>query len=143
MERNAVQGGLIFAQQHGQDVAVAVIGIRNGTLLVLNVHPKYRSKGIGRKFIEFLRPNFARVVESAVPWFEKCGYRSLGAMKQGRALRTQIMARMELLALASKIRATHGRKCPCADCATPKSQSSGLVSKVSEHSAGPNDNAPP
>jgi GNAT superfamily N-acetyltransferase len=118
VERNAIQGGLIFAQLEKQDVAVAVIGIRNGTLLVLNVHPLFRSRGIGSQLLGFLRPNFARVIESRVAWFESMGYAPLGAMKKGRVYKTQIMVRKELMSIAAKLAATHGLRCPCSDCAT-------------------------
>jgi GNAT superfamily N-acetyltransferase len=100
----------------GKDVAVAVIGIRNGTLLVLNVHPLFRSRGIGRRFIEFLRPHFARVIESRVAWFQALGYIPLGAMKQGRLYKTQVMVRKELLIVGGKLALSHGRRCPCSDC---------------------------
>lgn len=113
VERNAAQGGLLFAQIAGQDAAVAVIGIRNGTLLVLNVSPDYRGSGLGHKIIDFLRPNFARVLESAIPFFESCGYRAIGKPKQGRSLKTQIMVRSELLGLAGKLAHTHAGRCPC------------------------------
>lgn len=93
---------------------MALIGIRNGTLLVLNVLPMHRGIGLGRKFVNFLRPNFARVLESAVPFFEGCGYKSIGKLKQGRSLRTQIMVRSELIGLAGRLQQTHGRHCPCA-----------------------------
>ena len=117
VRRNAKQGGLIFAVVGGIDAAVAIIGIRNGTLLVLNVHPNYRSAGLGSAFLQFLMPNFARVLESAVPWFEKNGYASLGKLKQGRSLRTQIMVRGVLLDIAGRLQHTHGLTCPCSQCA--------------------------
>jgi len=101
--RNARNGGLFFAQHDGVDIAVALVNPRVSTLLVLNVHPDHRSHGLGRAFLEFVRPNFARVVENAVPWFEKNGYIAIGDMKQGRTLRTQIMVRGELPALAGRI----------------------------------------
>lgn len=99
----ATNGGLFFAQHDGQDVAVAIINPRVSTLLVLNVHPAHRSHGLGAAFLGFVRPNFARVLESAVPWFERQGYTPIGAMKQGRTLKTQIMVRAELPALAGRV----------------------------------------
>lgn len=101
VSKSALNGGLFFAQYEGRDVAVAIVNPRVSTLLVLNVHPEHRSHG--RAFLEFVRPNFARVVENAVPWFERNGYISIGEMKQGRTLRTQIMVRGELPALAGRI----------------------------------------
>lgn len=96
----ASNGGLLFAQHGGQDVAVAIINPRVSTLLVLNVHPAHRSHGLGSAFLGFVRPNFARVLESAV---ERQGYVAIGDMKQGRTLRTQIMVRAELPGLAGRI----------------------------------------
>lgn len=99
----ASNGGLFFAQHDGKDVAVAIVNPRVSTLLVLNVHPAHRSHGLGGAFLGFVRPNFARVLESAVPWFERQGYIAIGEMKQGRTLRTQIMVRKELPALAGRV----------------------------------------
>jgi GNAT superfamily N-acetyltransferase len=119
LERAADQGGLIFATHDGFDIAVAIIGVRNGTLQVLNVLPAYRGKGVGSWFLNYLMPNFARVLESAVPWFEAQGYVCLGQPKQGRKLKTQIMVRRGLLAAAGRIWETHRLGCPCARCKVP------------------------
>lgn len=99
----AGNGGLLFAQHHGRDVAVAVVNARRSVLLVLNVHPSHRSHGLGAAFLAFMRPNFARVVEDAVPWFERQGYVAIGEPKRGRTLRTQIMVRGELPGLAGRV----------------------------------------
>lgn len=118
ISRQAKQGGLIFAsvaeKKEKTDAAVALINVRNSTLMVLNVHPKFRSMGVGGEFLRFLRPNFARVVESAVPWFQKQGYLSVGALKQGRTLRTEVMVRAELVELSGKAWRVYSQGCPCA-----------------------------
>lgn len=112
--RNAVQGGLIFAVVNGTDAAVSVINVRNSTLLVFCVHPAFRKCGLGSQFIQFLRPNFARVVESAVAWFERNGYKQVGNWKQGRILRTAIMVRGELIDFAGRAKSVYQAGCPCA-----------------------------
>ena len=126
LARAASQGGLLFLRDDagGRDIAVALIGMRNGTLLAFNVHPDYRAFGVGSWFLRYLTPNFARVVEFAVPWFERNGYVRLGALKKGRSLNTQIMVRRGLLTVAGKLSRTHGRRCPCAECRAPESLAS-------------------
>lgn len=115
--RAAIHGGLLFAVATGgarsQDAAVAVVNPRNSTLLVFNVRPRFRGEGVGAWFLEYLRPNFARVVESAVPWFQRRGYIPLGAAKQGRKLSTQIMVRQELIALSGRAASCLGPACTC------------------------------
>lgn len=110
----ARQGGLLFAQVDGKDAAVALINIHLGSLTVLCVHPSQRKQGLGSAFLNYLSPNFARVVESAVPWFERNGYKSIGAMKQGRTLKTQIMVRNQLMNVAGRVRRVFAAGCPCA-----------------------------
>ncbi|MDE2098299.1 MAG: hypothetical protein KGL39_13685 [Patescibacteria group bacterium] len=85
-----------------EDAAVAVVNIRRGVLLVLNVAPAYRSQGVGRFLLNYLRPNFARVIESAVPWFERNGYACTGTPKQGRKFKTYVMIRKELIGFAGR-----------------------------------------
>lgn len=48
-------------------------------------------------------PNFARMVEHKIGWFEKRGYIRIGKMKKGQTLNTQIMARKKLFALAGRL----------------------------------------
>jgi GNAT superfamily N-acetyltransferase len=113
LSRCAEQGGLTFAVKDGRDIGVAMIGTRTSTLLVMCVHPEFRSLGVGGEFLSFLRPNFARVLESAVPWFTRQGYKAIGQMKQGRTLRTQVMVREELIGLGGRLRRVYGEGCDC------------------------------
>ena len=106
--RNARNGGLIFFQVNGNDAAVAVVNARKSVLLVMNVMPGFRGFGLGRSIVEYIRPNFARVVESAVPFFVKCGYQAIGEMKLGRTLKTQIMVQGNLIGLSGRLRAVLG-----------------------------------
>ena len=116
--RSARQGGLLFAVvRRGQiprDAAVALVNVRTSTLLVLNVHPHFRGAGLGSKFLEFLRPNFARVLATTVPWFQQRDYAPLGEPRMGRSLLTQVMVRQELLGLAGRMARHFGETCPCA-----------------------------
>ncbi len=102
---SAQQGGLIFATLEGVDVAVGLVKPAKSVFIALNVHPAHRSHGLGTAFLHYLRPNFARVIERNVPWFESRGYVPLGQMKQGKSLKTQIMVRGELIPLAGRLRA--------------------------------------
>ncbi len=115
--RCAAQGGLLFAVigrgANARDAAVALVNVHNSTLLVLNVHPSCRRAGFGAAFLQFLRPNFARVVTSAVPWFQRQGYTALGMPHCGHRLQTQIMVRQELLGLAGRAARRFADACPC------------------------------
>lgn len=88
-----------------QDVACAVVNPRSNVLLVLNVIPSHRGHGLGRAALRYLQCNFARVIESAVPFFEDCGYVCIGGIKSGNRFKTQIMVRSDLTELSGRIRA--------------------------------------
>lgn len=115
--RAAAHGGLLFAVAgtgtRRQDAAVALVNPRNSTLLVLNVHPRRRGAGLGTAFLDYLRPNFARVLLSAVPWFQRRGHTPLGDPKPGRRFSTQVMVRRELIALAGPAAGGFGMLCAC------------------------------
>ncbi|MGH9525657.1 MAG: hypothetical protein ACRD2F_03205 [Terriglobales bacterium] len=115
--RAAAHGGLLFAVAGSgarrRDAAVALVNPRNSTLLVLNVHPRRRGGGLGAAFLDYLRPNFARVLLSAVPWFQRRGYTPLGDPKPGRRFSTQVMVRRELIALAGRAASGFGMLCAC------------------------------
>jgi len=100
---NSRNGGALIYEFEGQPVGVSLINPHYGILLALNVVPEHRSHGLGRAIMNFLIPNFARVIEDKVGWFEKQGYRRIGKLKQGQTLRTQIMAREALFHLAGKL----------------------------------------
>jgi len=131
VQRNALQGGLLFCIVDGKDAAAALVNVRNSTLLVLNVLPEFRSRGVGARFLSFIRPNFARVVSFAVPWFERQGYVAIGEPKQGRKLATQIMARKELFSLAGRVSKAFAEGCRC-DAITAAGQATLLVKPPSE-----------
>lgn len=111
VEKNAINGGLLFFIVDGVDAGVAVVNPRRSVLLVMNVAPCARSIGLGSSMLRFLKPNFVRAVESAVPWFEMRGYKSIGEWKVGRKLRTRVMVRESLISLAGRLRSAIGRQC--------------------------------
>ncbi len=99
----ARNGGAIVFIFAGFDAAVAVVNPKLNCLLVLNVHPRHRAHGLGTAVLAYLQCNFARVLESAIPFFERNGYTAIGEMKQGNALKTQIMVKKSLLDLAGRV----------------------------------------
>jgi len=101
--RCAMNGGAFIFSAEGADVAVAIVNPRNNCLLVLNVHPHHRSHGLGAAVLEYLQCNFARVLETAVPFFQRRGYVSVGQMHQGKSLKTQVMVKGSLIPLAGRI----------------------------------------
>ena len=103
MQRNAENGGSLFYIYDAEPIAVSLINPHLGILLALNVLPTHRSHGLGRAIMNFLVPNFSRVIESKVPWFESQGYRKIGTLKKGQSLNTQIMARGALFTLAGRL----------------------------------------
>jgi len=104
-----MNGGIYLFQYAGEDVAVAMINCRLSSLNVLNVLPDHRKHGLGQAVVAYLRPNFARVIESAVPFFERCGYVCVGCWHQGRRLRTIVMVRDELRSLVGRLRKAFAR----------------------------------
>jgi len=105
---NGRNGGAFVFRFGGEDLATAIVNPATNCLLVLNVLPAHRSHGLGAAIVRFLQCNFARVVESAVPWFERNGYVSRGALKQGRRLKTQVMVKSSLLTLAGRVTEIYG-----------------------------------
>lgn len=87
----------------GKDVSVAVVNPAINTLLVLNIHPEHRGHGLGSALLWYLQCNFARVLESAIPFFERNGYQAVGSLKQGKSLKTQVMIKRALIPLAGRI----------------------------------------
>lgn len=103
IEWYARNGGAMVFTQGGSDIACAVVNPRLNALLVLNVLPSHRTHGLGRAIVDYLQCNFARVLQSAVPFFEHCGYQKIGKAKKGNRLYTQIMVRKSLLTLAGRM----------------------------------------
>jgi GNAT superfamily N-acetyltransferase len=99
----AKQGCASIAHVGGQDVAAALVNAKNGALLTLCVVPEFRSQGVGAWFLGHLSPTFARVLDSAVVWFEAHGYERTGVEMAGRKHRTIIMIRCGLRALAGRL----------------------------------------
>jgi GNAT superfamily N-acetyltransferase len=99
----------VFVFTHANiDVAVACVNPSANTLLVLNVLPAHRSHGLGSAILSYICANFARVLESAVPFFERNGYQKVGAMKIGNKLKTQVMIKSSLIPLAGRVAKIYG-----------------------------------
>lgn len=103
VERCAGNGGLLFFRAAGEDRGVALVNARKNVLLVMCVLPDARGIGLGTRMLEYIKPNFVRAVEMAVPWFEARGYEAIGEWKHGRALRTRVMVRRSVRALAGRL----------------------------------------
>lgn len=103
IKNSARNGGMCFAIYNDQIIAVALVNPRYSQLNVLNIMPEHRGHGIGKAFVNYLACNFARVLESKVPFFEACGYVKIGELKHGRTLNTQVMARANLFKLAGRV----------------------------------------
>jgi GNAT superfamily N-acetyltransferase len=99
----ASNGGVFVFQFANEDIAVAVVNPALNCLTVLNVAPEHRSHGLGAAILRYLQCNFARVMESAVPFFERNGYTARGPMKIGKSLKTQVMVKSSLLTLAGRV----------------------------------------
>lgn len=113
VERHARNGGAILAMHKGSPAAAALVNPRTNVGLVLNVHPQHRGHGLGRAVVAYICPNFWRVVEHAVPFFEREGYTKLGHGHQGRKLITYIMAHKRVMNLAGRVAETLGDQCVC------------------------------
>lgn len=100
---HARNGGLLIFRFQDVDVAVAVVNTSVNSLLVLNVVPEHRSHGLGKVLIQFLKPTWVRSIDSAILFFNKVGYVSVGSMKKGRRFGTQIMVKRSLLTLSGRV----------------------------------------
>jgi len=87
-----------------EDVAVSIVNPALNDLLVLNVLPAHRSHGMGARVLDYLQVNFARVIDSAVPWFERQGYVIAGEPNQGKRYITRVMVKKSLLSLAGRLK---------------------------------------
>lgn len=103
LNRSAKNGGMFFFEVDGECVAVFLANAINSTGLALAVDPTHRAHGMFRTVMEYVRPNFVRVIDKFVPLFTRIDYRPLGEPKQGRKFKTQVMVRGELMELAGRV----------------------------------------
>lgn len=89
-----------------RDVAASLVDVKRSCLIALSVAEP--GAGIGAKVMEYLRPNWARVVSTKVEWFERRGFKCVGRPMKSRALTTQIMVRNDLKSLGSRVRLLRG-----------------------------------
>jgi GNAT superfamily N-acetyltransferase len=102
-------GGCTIFRHAGADIGVSIVNPMKNVLLVLNVIPEHRSHGIGSAILRYVQANFARVLESAVPFFERNGYSRVGAIKRGNSLNTQVMIKSSLIPLAGRLSILYNR----------------------------------
>jgi len=105
---SARNGGVTIYLLDGRETAVTVVNPKLNSLLVLNVLPAHRSHGLGRAIVAYLQCNFARVIASAVPFFERCGYQCVDSAHQGRRFVTHVMVKSTLIPLAGRIARIYG-----------------------------------
>lgn len=108
--RCAINGGAFLFLWHETVVAFALVDAKKNNLLAFGVVPKYRGQRIGETCIKYLNCNFARVLESAVPFFEKCGYQKLGELKKGKRLYTAVMVKKNLSDRCGRLRSIFGNQ---------------------------------
>lgn len=112
-ERNAHNGGATVYVYDDQDAAASLVNPRLSCLLVLNVAPPHRDHGLGGSILRHQATNWARVLDTAVPYFQRHGYEPIGAPKQGRRHLTQVMVRQGLRELAGRIHKHRPDACTC------------------------------
>ena len=105
-------GGCTIFRFGGEDIGVSIVNPMKNVLLVLNVDPEHRSHGLGTAILRYVQANFARVLESAVPFFERNGYTCVGELKRGNSLNTQVMIKSGLIPLAGRLTQIYA-KCDC------------------------------
>ena len=103
-------GGCTIFRFDGEDIGVSIVNPMKNVLLVLNVDSRHRSHGLGTAILRYVQANFARVLESAVPWFERNGYTCVGSLKRGDSLNTQVMIKSSLIPLAGRIAKLYNSK---------------------------------
>lgn len=88
----------------GRCIVATIDGVDCGVLLVakekvqaLSVIAKAQGKGVGAALLDHAKPRWANVIGERVAWFERRGYRSVGASKVGQNGKhsTQLMERSE------------------------------------------------
>jgi GNAT superfamily N-acetyltransferase len=113
IQRSAVNGGAYFYEYGGQPAGASLVNPHLNVFLVLAVLPAHRKHGLGEAIIEYVRPNFARVITDFVPYFRRNGYEPIGTPHKGRKYFTQVMVRRELLQLAGRASKLLRDRCRC------------------------------
>lgn len=103
-ESNARNGGASFYLFNNEIIGVTLCNARLGVLIALNVIPNHRGHRCGQAIVNYLMPNFVRSIESKIKFFKNLGYISIGEIKKGISLNTQIMVRANLIKLAGRIK---------------------------------------
>lgn len=80
-QRAVTTGNATVAMIDGVDLGIAIIA--KGKLCALSVILKAQGRGIGAALLARTRPRFITAIMDKVRWFEKQGYRSVGAPSVG------------------------------------------------------------
>ncbi len=107
MHETASRNGGAFAVVIDKKIAaVALVNMRKNILTAINVLPEYRKSGIGQMLMNYISPNFCRVIEPVIPWFEKMGYVVSSDFVEGNKYRVVIMSMKNLVNLSRKHKIT-------------------------------------
>lgn len=101
--RYARDGGCQLYLRRGELAAVSLMGMGRLVLTALCVAGSHQGTGLGTWVVGYLKPNFVRATEAAVPWFEARGYTAIGTWKKGRSLRTRVLVRSGIIGLAGRL----------------------------------------
>lgn len=101
--RYARDGGCSLYYVGGELAAVSLMSMNRLVLMALCVAGPHRGTGLGSWAVDYLKANFVRAVEAAVPFFEVRGYTPIGTWKQGRSLRTRVLVRSSIIGLAGRL----------------------------------------
>lgn len=104
----ARNGGAFMFYVESAPIACALVNPRLNVLLAMAVIPSHQKHGLGSAILKYLQCNFARVETRAISFFERNGFISIGKLKKGRSLMTQIMVRDSLRKLAGRVNAIYG-----------------------------------
>ena len=91
-----------------RDVAASLVDVKRSCLIALSVAEP--GAGLGARVMEYLRPNWARVISTKVDWFERRGFKCVGQPMKARTLTTQIMVRNDLKSLGPRVRLLRERE---------------------------------
>jgi GNAT superfamily N-acetyltransferase len=89
--RCATTGAAVIAREVADDLGVALIAKQK--LQALSVVQAAQGRGVGAALVAHTAPKWVNAIMERVPWFEKRGYRSVGAPRVGQSgkMATQLM----------------------------------------------------
>lgn len=120
MQSNAVNGGALFyhVESEPDPIAVSLINPHLSVSLAIAVVPAHQRHGLGTAIVEYLRPNFRRVILENESWIRRCKtskYEPIGTPHKGRKFLTQLMVRSELIDIAGRAARVLKEHCGCVE----------------------------